>query len=137
MINYKNQGKCKFVLVCHDSKNSMRNLLIILFSTILISCDEKNQNNPEKIEIDLNESKESFLSEKFEDIEYILLDYQDSLPIVQPYSIIFHKDLIFVNDRILENLFVFSSNGKVLKVIKSTGTGPKEFIYELIDNLIL
>ncbi|MCH6201495.1 6-bladed beta-propeller [Aquiflexum sp. LQ15W] len=106
----------------------MRNLIIITFCTILISCGHENQNTPERIDLNLKESKTSFLSENFEGIEYILLDYQDFLPMVQPYNFIFYKNYIFVNDRILENIFVFSSNGKVLKVIKSTGTGPQEFI---------
>ena len=119
----------------------MRNLIIFLFFTILISCGQKTQNKPDRIALNLKESKESLLSEKFEDIEYILLDYQDSFPIVQPYTVIFYENLIFVNDRVLENLFVFSSYGKVLKVIKSTGTGPQEFIqindFQIFDDHIL
>jgi hypothetical protein len=119
----------------------MRTLIIITFCIILISCGQEKQNTPERIELNLKESKRSLLSENFEGIKYILLDYQDSLPMVQPFNFIFHKNYIFVNDRVLENIFVFSSDGKVLKVIKSTGTGPQEFIqindFQVFDDQIL
>ncbi len=109
---------------------------------LIFSCEENTieRNDFVKTNLNLDDSKERNLSEKFEHIRYVLLDYSDSLPLVNPYIIRFTDDKIFVSDRVLENILIFDNNGKYINGIISTGEGPGEFIqiedFQLIDNFI-
>jgi hypothetical protein len=107
----------------------MKNFYCFLF-LLACSCTEKSseKNDFLRVALNLDDSIERNLSEKFEDIRYVLLDYSDSLPLVNPYIIRFTADKIFVSDRVLENILIFDSEGNYLDGLFSTGEGPGEFI---------
>lgn len=99
----------------------------ILFFVLIFSCKESIQQK--KItKIDLDISKEIKMSEIFESLEYLLVQDQDSLPIVQPYKVLFNDSLIFIEDNELDNLFIVDrGDGEVKRVLQSFGSGPGEF----------
>lgn len=113
---------------------------ILIF--LIFSCAEKSdeRNDFLKINLNLDNSDERNLSEKFEDIRYVLLDYSDSLPLVNPYIVKFSATKILVSDRVLDNILIFDNEGNYLNGILSTGEGPGEFIqiedFQLIDDFI-
>jgi hypothetical protein len=78
----------------------------------------------------------------FESLEYLLVQVQDSLPIVQPYKVIFNDSLIFIEDNELDNLFIVDrEDGEVKRVLQSFGSGPGEFNqiedFQIKDNQII
>ena len=112
-------------------------LLILLFSSLLIiGCKNSDQNKKNNsIQINLSKSRSAKLSEFFERIDYLLLDYSDEKPIVFPYKMLFDEDRFFVEDRETASVFVFNWNGEVENIIQNSGDGPGEF--RLIDGLSL
>lgn len=106
-------------------------LIPILFIIILISCKPsvEEEENSKIVAINLDDSKSEFLSKKVKDIEYILLDYEDSLPMVNPTKFIVLPERIYVCDHNFHNIFIFDRHGNVINVIESKGEGPQEFNY--------
>lgn len=103
-------------------KLSLISLLFCFFS----SCDEKSV-DLDSTYIDLDKSHLTKLSDVYESVEYILIDELDSLPIVQPYKVVFHGNQIFIKDNTLDNLFLVNMDGKIQHIYKSSGGGPGEF----------
>jgi hypothetical protein len=113
------------------------NLLILLFSSLLtIGCENSDQNTKNNsIQINLSKSRNAKLSEFFERIDYLLLDYSDEKPIVFPYKMLFGEDRFFVESRETASVLVFDWNGEVENIIQNFGDGPGGF--RLIDGLSL
>lgn len=107
------------------------NKTILILFVILMACkpDAGEYGNSRIIAIDLDNSKPELLSKKVKSIEYILLNYMDSLPIVNPTKFIVLPERIYVCDHNLHNIFIFDRFGKVINVIESKGEGPQEFNY--------
>ncbi len=108
--------------------------LLFLSLSALTSC-QKTTETPNKgaVEIDLSTSREAKLSEFFQRIDYVLLDYSDDKPIVFPYKMAFEKDRFFVESRENASIFIFDWKGNVKEVIQRYGDGPGEF--RLVDQL--
>jgi len=77
--------------------------------------------------IDLDNSEKVELSKLYDRIEYILIHEFDSLPIVQPYKIVFYDSLIFIEDNTMDNLFIADFDGMITQVMQASGSGPGEF----------
>jgi hypothetical protein len=109
----------------------------LIFSSFLVGgCKDSIQTDENNsIQINLSNSRSTKLSEFFERIDYLLLDYSDEKPIVFPYKMIFAEDRFFVESRETASVFEFNWNGKVEKIIQNFGDGPGEF--KLIDGLSL
>ncbi len=107
---------------------------LILSSFFVGGCknsDQTSENN--SIQIDLSKSRSAKLSEFFERIDYVLLDYSDEKPVVFPYKLVFAENRFFVESRETASVFEFDWEGKVEKIIQNFGNGPGEF--KLIDGL--
>lgn len=120
--------------------DNMKKYFMLSF-VIIFSCKESTQQR-KVAKIDLDISKEIKMSELFESMEYLLVQEQDSLPIVQPYKVLFNDSLIFIEDNELDNLFIVDRNdGKVKRVLQSFGSGSGEFNqiedFQIKGNLII
>lgn len=104
-------------------------LVLLMISAFLQSCSksEKDFNSKTTIKLDLDKSGSSLLSDFFDNINYILLDESDEIPLAKPYKVFMHNGLILVHDNVLDNLHVFDSSGKLRTILKSSGQGPFEF----------
>lgn len=110
-------------------------LLTCLLIPILISCESETKGDGKIIKVDVDAAKKGKVSDHFESIEYILLDYPDSLPIVGPYKMILTDDRILVESRETAAVFVFDRKGNPQNVIRNYGEGPGQF--RLIDDMFL
>ena len=115
-------------------KNYLRSISYFLIS-VLWACSSPEENVSPVITIDPDQSVIAKLSEHFQGIDYILLDYPDSLPIVNAYAMVFTDDNILVESRETAAVFIFDKKGKLQRVIRNYGEGPGEFV--LIDELHL
>ncbi len=113
---------------CHFIYPMMRYLIWISIFT-LFGCHKKNADNnaSKKINISLRESREGLLSDVFDSIQYTLLDDDDSIPLVQPYKIIYSGNNIYVEDNFTSNVHIFRKDGNISKVIEAKGKGPGEY----------
>jgi len=107
----------------------MKTLILLFFLILNFSCGTAEINSPsvENIEIDLNNNIQGSMSSLFDSIRYVLLEENDTLPLVRYFKTIIENDQIYVEDNQLNNLFKFDLNGKLISIIKSSGSGPKEF----------
>lgn len=113
----------------------MKSLLLLAFLMLIYSCDtsedyrKDSANNPsrEEIEIVLNQNVQGSMSDLFDSIRYVLLEENDTLPLVQHFKTIIDNDQIYVEDNQLNNLFKFDLQGKLISILKSSGSGPREF----------
>lgn len=110
-------------------------LLTFLLIPILISCESETKGDGKIIKVDVDAAQKGKISDHFESIEYILLDYPDSLPIVGPYKMILTDDRILVESRETAAVFVFDRKGNLHNVIRNYGEGPGQFL--LIDDMFL
>ncbi|MCH6234166.1 6-bladed beta-propeller [Cognataquiflexum rubidum] len=110
-------------------------LLTFLLIPIVISCESKTKGDAKIIKVDVDAAKKGKISDHFESIEYILLDYPDSLPIVGPYKMILTDDRILVESRETAAVFFFDRKGNLQNVIRDYGDGPGQF--RLIDDMFL
>jgi len=106
-----------------------------LLVPILISCEAEIKRDGKMIQVDVDSAQKGKISDHFESIDYILLDYPDSLPIVGPYKMILTDDRIFVESRETAAVFVFDRKGNLQNVIRNYGDGPGQF--RLIDDMFL
>ncbi|SNR95015.1 6-bladed beta-propeller protein [Belliella buryatensis] len=106
-----------------------RHVFVLFLSfSFLCGCNGKLQDfDVQKIDINLSESEVNSISDIAQNVNYILLDTPEEIPLVKPYKIVFHKNKIYVEDRVLSNLLIFDRSGKLVKSIMSTGKGPSEF----------
>lgn len=110
-------------------------LLSFLLSLMYFSCTSEIENDSKIIKVDLNSAQKGKLSDHFQSVEYMLLDYPDSLPIVNLYKMIVTKERILVESRETAAVFVFDRKGNLLNVIRNFGEGPGQFV--LIDDMFL
>jgi len=121
-------------------------IFIITFLSFLISCmkgvdkhaitkkiDSANlmkvvyDNDYEIINSEENEKIDFHkCNEKIKSIKYIGLISDE--PISDFYQIIVFDEKIYVLDINTEKIFIFGTNGKIVKVISDKGGGPKEYI---------
>lgn len=113
----------KSQIISHQGKN----LLLFYFILFISSCSSDNLSSSN--EIDLSKSVPGLASDFIESFDYMLVNYSDSLPIVQPYMLVPYEDLIFIEDQSLNNIFIIDRQGEVKNIIKSEGGGPKQFQY--------
>lgn len=109
-------------------KGDIRFAVIIahmLPSILFFSCVKPNE--ADGVFIDLERSDSNLLSDRFESVDYILLESSDSTPIVRPFKIRIDSRGIFVEDRSMGNLLIFDSLGIGKGMIEPTGVGPGEF----------
>lgn len=90
-----------------------------------LSGSKKNQSDV--IFLDFGKSFPIKASEIFSEVYYLLLEEDTALPLVRPYKTVIEDSLIYVEDKELNNVFVFDLSGKIRTIIKSTGLGPHEF----------
>lgn len=118
-------------------KNYIKYFLLVV---IIASCNKNPIQEGVEIPIDLNNVEEGKFSDIFNSIEYVLLKDTDSLPLVQPYKIVYGDSLIFVEDQEFDNLFIFRKDGTLKSVLEAKGGGPKEFNqlqdYQVFNNTI-
>lgn len=107
----------------------MFKLKLLTVALIISSCATKEKKENSRVSVDLSESEKTSISQYVDSFEYILINYADSLPIVEPYRIEFYNELIFIEDGSLNNLFIVEKSGEIITVIKSKGSGPGEFQY--------
>lgn len=115
-------------------KDYLRNIGYFLIS-VLCACSSPEGNVSHVITIDPDQSGIAKLSEHFESIDYILLDYPDSLPIVNAYAMVFTEDNILVESKETAAVFIFDRRGKLQRVIRNYGEGPGEYVY--IDEMFV
>ncbi|MCH6236150.1 6-bladed beta-propeller [Cognataquiflexum rubidum] len=110
----------------------MKNIYAFYILLFFLSCKSDKSMDVSgiiSIPVDINQSEPALMSKHFESIEYILLDYDDSLPIARPTYIKFFEEDIFAQDRGLDNIIQFNRNGEVKRIFQSTGIGgPGEFM---------
>ncbi|MFC3417321.1 6-bladed beta-propeller [Algoriphagus hitonicola] len=100
----------------------------LIFLIILnFSCDKIEQKKSDLTSIDLELVRENSFSEIFEEINYVLLKENDTLPLVQPLKTVVTDDFIYILDIKLNNLFKFNRKGEVIHIFNSSGQGPQEF----------
>lgn len=129
------------VHISYLNMNKTRCLLSAKIFLSLWSCSPTtNESHTETITIDLSQSQEGQFSELFEGLEYILLDSDDSNPLVHPYNFSFEDGQIIVNDLRRDVLFFFNQKGQILKTINPSGKGPGEYFqmdgYQITDQHI-
>ncbi len=118
----------------------MKCLFALMVLIACFSCSQRKMQKEGKtvIKVSLDNSTRGKFSDKFESIEYILLNAPDSTPLVGAYNFHFTDDLIYVRDMDLNNVMVFDQKGNLKKVIGSRGEGPGEFIqideFQVTDN---
>lgn len=105
----------------------------IVIALFITSCKKENLNS--SIIIDLDLGKSHLASDFIEDIDYVLLDYSDQKPIVNPYKMLFTDNHILVESRETAAIFIFDAKGNLQTVIQNYGDGPGEF--RLIDEMFL
>lgn len=106
----------------------MIRVILVAFVLYFISaCHQANKGEEEKLFIDLDTSQEGNLSELVQQIEYVLLEIPDSVPLVRVWKFSFGSGKIIVSDREKNNVLVFDAKGWFEKIIESKGSGPKEF----------
>jgi hypothetical protein len=110
-------------------------LLTFLLIPILISCESETKGDSKMIQVDVDAAQKGKISDHFESIEYILLDYPDSLPIVNLFKMKLANDQILVESRETAAVFVFDRKGNLQNVIRNYGEGPGQF--RLIDDMFL
>ena len=118
-----------------------------LFSVIItISCtkrqlDEVDNSIVETIIINPENSESSLLSQSYQSIEYVFLDFPDSIPMVRFYKILIENGKIFIEDRDFNSILIFNKNGTFYNIIRSTGMGPGEFYqtedFQIISNNVI
>lgn len=111
--------------------NRIKTLLVYWTVYGLVGCGKNDVPAFEykNVQIDFEQSKEQTLSTIFSGIEYLLLDYNDTLPMVRPFRVRLERNDIFIQDNGLENLFHFDGNGRLLNIFQSKGIGgPGEFM---------
>ncbi len=106
--------------------------MLFLFTCLFLamSCTSKMNKVARIPEINLTKEIDGTvfnLSTIADSIEYIPLETTDSSFISQIVDIQLTKDFIFIQDRILEKLLVFSRSGKFLNQIGRKGKGPGEY----------
>lgn len=120
----------------------MKRLFILLTLIVSVSCTQngKGEKSKKVIKVSLDDSTRGKFSDKFESIEYILLNAPDSNPLVGPYNFHFTDELIYVRDMSLNNVMVFDQKGNLNRKLSSTGKGPGEFFqideFQVTDNQI-
>ena len=107
--------------------NRMKNHAFFYFIIFISSCSPDNSSTSDSI--DLSKSGSGLASDFIKSFDYMLVNYSDSLPIVQPYMLVPYKDLIFIEDQSLNNIYVIDEQGEVINIIKSEGGGPRQFQY--------
>lgn len=75
----------------------------------------------------MDSGREGNLSEFFEELEYLLLDIPDSVPLVRVWKFEISEEKIVVSDRELNNLLIFNEDGQFEQIIEAKGQGPGEF----------
>lgn len=121
--------------------NMIRCLLAAKILFCLTSCSTTTEeNHTDIVTIDLDQSQEGRFTELFERLEYILLDSDDSNPLVHPYNFSFEDGQIIVNDLSRDVLFFFDEKGRILKTINPSGKGPGEYFqmdgHQITDQFI-
>ena len=82
------------------------------------------------VSIDLGQARAEFMSKIFDDIDYVFLDYHDSVPLARLAFLRFDADEIYIHDRGLDNVAQFERNGTLKRVFQSKGAGgPGEFMH--------
>lgn len=80
------------------------------------------------VKLDLDSPDGEVFSDAFDGLDYLFLDYSDSLPLVMPYNFVFTDSSVAVRDATMNNLFFFDRDGQVNRVIIPSGRGPNEYI---------
>lgn len=110
----------------NSGKSFVLGLIVLLVN---VSCDVEHEvDYLNRVALDFENSNPIKASEIFDDFEYLLLEENPSLPLVRPYKILFQDSLIFVEDKDLNNLFIFNYLGEIQHILQSLGEGPREFI---------
>jgi len=100
-------------------------LLILL---TIVSCNSTIERENDIYSINLDQSLEGKLSDKFSAIEYILLDATDDQPLASPHGIKSSSpDHFFIRDLTTNKIFAFNALGQIEKIYKPSGRGPGEF----------
>ncbi|WP_075348658.1 6-bladed beta-propeller [Algoriphagus marinus] len=107
----------------------MKTNLIAFILVVLGACATPKNESEDNIFINLDGSVAGKTSDIVDSFDYLLIDYSEDFPIVQPYRILFYENLIFIEDNTQNHIFIIDQNGKVLNVIKSQGNGPRQFSY--------
>lgn len=106
----------------------MIRVILVAFVLYFISaCHQANMGKEEKLFIDLDTSQDGNLSQLVQQIEYVLLEIPDSVPLVRVWKFSFWSGKIIVSDREKNNILIFDAKGEFEKIIESKGAGPKEF----------
>ncbi|MFC0655222.1 6-bladed beta-propeller [Mongoliitalea lutea] len=104
-------------------------LSILFLFPLLFSClSEPKENHSNTVFLDFDKNSPVKALEIFSEAHYVFLEEDLSLPLVRPYKTVVQDSLIFVEDKELNNLFVFDISGKIKAIIKSSGVGPYEFV---------
>ncbi|WP_308990455.1 6-bladed beta-propeller [Mariniflexile litorale] len=113
----------------------MKNNFYVILVFFLISCKESNDVNPlvnnniKSIKIDLNEEAvEGNFDEYFSSSYLIQLETNEFSIISKIDRISFYNNRIYILDKKLNSVFIFSDKGKFLYKIKNIGKGPHEYI---------
>lgn len=118
----------------------MKCLFALMVLIACFSCSQRKMQKEGKtvIKVSLDNSTRGKFSDKFESIEYILLNAPDSTPLVGAYNFHFTDELIYVRDMSLNNVMVFDQKGNLNRTLSSTGKGPGEFFqideFQVTDN---
>lgn len=106
----------------------MKNLLIILLSIIIISCNNSDQKiNKINIETKRIESIDSINKLMFE-IEVIPLETNDTCLISGIRKIYYRNDELYIFDRKQKQIMLFDINGNFIRKIQRVGKGPGEYL---------
>ncbi|OFX78844.1 MAG: hypothetical protein A2X19_11035 [Bacteroidetes bacterium GWE2_39_28] len=110
----------------------MRELVIVIVALFLISCEQENEINDLRVidvESNVGKSRQVFLSEVAESIEYIPLETTEEsfLGIPSRNQFVYENDLLFVCQK-GDYFKIFNSKGNYLSAFNQRGNGPKEYV---------
>lgn len=100
------------------------------------ACSKTQQDNPhgraKTVKIDLTKSKKGSFSDLFSELRYILLESEETDPLVSPYQIHVTHQGFFIEDYFTGTIHHFDKDGHQIGLLKAKGAGPGE--YQQLDH---
>ena len=104
------------------------NILFICFIAVFWSCTSpEEQSGLKQITIDAGVDTETNLSELAKDVNVIKLEVTDNSLVSRVSELAYNGEFIVISDS--RKVYVFSAEGKFLRVIGKNGQGPGEYNY--------
>lgn len=101
--------------------------MVIFVFTFLQACVTNDDINIVTLSINPEEAKQAKLNEKFDQIEIVRLESNDSIIIGTVNNLMFGNNLVYILDINTKSVFIFDKTGKIISTIQDSGQGPDEY----------